>query len=64
LQSYDDYELTPAEVSERLSVGYSTLSAWRVSGEGPRWVRLGKRLIRYSRQGLADWQRSLVEVGE
>jgi predicted DNA-binding transcriptional regulator AlpA len=47
--------LTPEEVVDRLKVGRATLSAWRVRGEGPPWLRLENRLIRYPASGLTTW---------
>jgi predicted DNA-binding transcriptional regulator AlpA len=37
-----------------LSVSVRTLERYRVTGTGPRWVRLG-RLVRYREHDLAAW---------
>lgn len=38
--------LDEQEVSRRLSVSVHTLRYWRISGDGPSYVKLG-RLVRY-----------------
>ncbi|QOK24531.1 helix-turn-helix domain-containing protein [Janibacter indicus] len=35
---------TKPEVAEILRVPVSTLNYWRSRGEGPRWIRVGRRL--------------------
>ncbi|WP_200946690.1 helix-turn-helix transcriptional regulator [Janibacter sp. Soil728] len=35
---------TKPEVAERLRIPVSTLNYWRSRGEGPRFVRVGRRL--------------------
>lgn len=39
--------LTDVEVAEYLSVSVSTVRRWRLTGGGPRWVRIGGSSIRY-----------------
>ena len=34
-----------------------TAQRWRVSGEGPRWIRLGRRRIIYRRADVEEWLR-------
>ena len=41
--------LSEREVSEDLNVALNTLRNWRWRGEGPRFVKLGKRAVRYRR---------------
>ena len=45
-QMTDIQLLDEQEVSRRLSVSVNTLRYWRVSGDGPNYVKLG-RLVRY-----------------
>jgi excisionase family DNA binding protein len=45
------YQLTDIEVAEYLNVSVSTVRCWRLTGGGPRWVRIGGSSIRYP---LAD----------
>jgi predicted DNA-binding transcriptional regulator AlpA len=35
------------EMSRYIGVSIATLDRWRKAGEGPKWGRLGKKLIRY-----------------
>ncbi len=49
-----DEMLTPAETARILGVKRQTLSAWRLYGRGPRFVRVG-RLIRYRRETIEKW---------
>ena len=45
----------PPEAASLLSVSLSLLKKWRLSGGGPRFVRLGGRAIGYRRCDLLDW---------
>lgn len=47
------------EAATTLSVAVQTLRNWRWKGEGPRYVKLGKRTVRY-RRGDLD---AFVEAG-
>lgn len=44
--------LDEREVADALSVALNTLRNWRWKGEGPRFVKLGKRTVRYRRADL------------
>ena len=46
--------LRPGDVSERLGVPVTTLYSWRVRGEGPPALRVGKHL-RWDRDDLEAW---------
>jgi len=46
--------MTPAEVSEYLSVPAGTLANWRYQGHGPRYLRVGRH-IRYLADDVHDW---------
>jgi len=46
--------LDEREVSKRLSVSVNTLRYWRLSGDGPNWVKLG-RLVRYDAAALENF---------
>ena len=39
--------LTPEEVAVRLGVSRKALERWRGTGDGPRFVRLGHKTVRY-----------------
>jgi predicted DNA-binding transcriptional regulator AlpA len=41
------YLLTDVELAALYGVSLQTVRNWRWTGEGPRWVRVGARCIRY-----------------
>ena len=47
--------LTEKDVAAMLSLEPATLRNWRVKGEGPPFVRLSRRAIRYSRADVSEW---------
>ena len=49
--------LTTDQVAERLGIPAGTLVRWRYEGKGPRWTRLGDRLIRYYIHDVEQWER-------
>jgi predicted DNA-binding transcriptional regulator AlpA len=50
--------LDTAQVSNLLNLRAATLKKWRVLGTGPKYVRVGKRTIRYR---LADVKRFIAD---
>jgi predicted DNA-binding transcriptional regulator AlpA len=42
------------EAAKRLGLGQSTLEKWRMTGEGPAFVRLGK-IVGYEQRALDAW---------
>ena len=47
--------LTPSEVCLKLRVSPPTLSRWRKQGTGPKWQKIGNKLIRYRAIDLMEW---------
>lgn len=41
--------LIPKEVAAEYRLAERTLANWRAKGEGPRFLKLGKRAVRYRR---------------
>lgn len=37
--------LLPKEAAERLRISTGTLANWRVTGEGPRFIKFGRRVL-------------------
>jgi predicted DNA-binding transcriptional regulator AlpA len=37
--------LQTSEVAKQLGVSQSTLNKWRLSGDGPRYLKLGRRVV-------------------
>ena len=50
----DDQLLTAAELSALIKVKEETLERWRMRGQGPPYIKLGK-LVRYARADIAEW---------
>jgi excisionase family DNA binding protein len=50
-----DMLLTVEEAATRLKISKHTLNRWRVTGEGPPFVKYGPRLVRYLDRMLDDW---------
>ncbi len=46
---------TPVELSQYLGVTHQCLANWRCRGEGPRFLRVGKRIIRYRWKDVEEW---------
>lgn len=52
--------LTVEEAARRLNLSKHTLNRWRVTGEGPPFLKYGPRLVRYSASTLDAWAVSRV----
>lgn len=54
--------LTSDRAARHLSITRRTLSEWRRTGGGPRYIRLGSRLgrVRYRRDDLDAWMADRV----
>jgi predicted DNA-binding transcriptional regulator AlpA len=63
-ESKEDCLLTEREIARRLMVSSHAVRRWRAIGAGPPWIRIGKRLVRYSAAGLRRWIESQVEAGD
>ena len=47
--------LSPQETAQYLDVAERTLSAWRIKGQGPRFVRVHRRRVAYRLQDIETW---------
>ncbi len=47
--------LTVEDAAARLKISKHTLNRWRVTGEGPPFIKYGPRLVRYRQSVLEDW---------
>lgn len=47
--------MNTAAAAEYLDVSEATLKRWRQAGEGPKFIRLGKKLIKYRQSDLDHW---------
>lgn len=53
----DEELLTSEQVARMLAMSPMTVRRLRMSGEGPPWIRVGKRAIRYRRGDVEAWLR-------
>lgn len=51
-----DRPLTPGHVARLLGVTTETLRRWRDAGEGPPWLALAGRTVRYPAGALNAWR--------
>jgi excisionase family DNA binding protein len=49
--------LTVQQAAARLQISVDTLNRWRITGEGPPFLKYGPRLVRYDEADLAAWGR-------
>lgn len=52
--------LTPMQAAEILAVSLRTLEYWRMTGEGPRYLKLSRATIRYTAADVAAFQIACV----
>ena len=52
---------TPKILSEAIGIPLGTLAFWRHSGRGPRFLKLGGRVIRYRKQDVSEWLSESVQ---
>jgi hypothetical protein len=55
-----DIFLNEARAAELLSLNPRTLQQWRLKGEGPRFVRISTRCVRYRYRDLMAWADRLL----
>lgn len=55
MPSVSDTYLTPKEAAEIYGLSVATLSAWRANKQGPPFLRIGPRLVRYRRSDFDRW---------
>lgn len=48
--------LTPEKLAERLDTSLRSLERWRVTGDGPRYIRAGARRILYPLAEVEKWE--------
>src|SRR3954451_10379858 len=56
--SGDEVFLTEGQLSEREDIGRRTLQRWRQTGDGPPYIRLGRRQIRYRLSAYVEWAKT------
>ncbi len=53
---------TPAEVAEALHTTPATLAQWRYRGDGPKFVRAGRRRVLYRWADVEAWIANAVHT--
>jgi predicted DNA-binding transcriptional regulator AlpA len=59
-----DVLMTEKQVSAWLNISLRTLQAWRVRRMGPRYIKLSRRMVRYSHAQVLSWLESQKTGGE
>lgn len=54
--------LRTADAAQYLGIGQSTLERKRIDGTGPRWRRLGTRIVTYAIEDLDAWAGNEVRL--
>jgi predicted DNA-binding transcriptional regulator AlpA len=55
-ESGSDFRLlSESQAAKVLCLSRACLRHWRVVGQGPPWIRLGARLVRYDMAALRRW---------
>lgn len=55
--------MTTRELAAKLGVTPNTLAIWRFRGMGPKWVRLGTRIVRYRPSDVDEFLRDGTATG-
>ncbi|MGD0635403.1 MAG: helix-turn-helix domain-containing protein [Beijerinckiaceae bacterium] len=55
MSSENDRYLSEDEFCEQFKIAPRTAQRWRQTGDGPKWVRIGKRFIRYRQGDAREW---------
>lgn len=54
----NDTLITRSDLPRYLPVASQTLARWAVEGQGPRFIKLGRRLVAYRTGDLRKWLQS------
>lgn len=57
-----DTHLSPQALAERLGVSLRTVERWRISGEGPPFLRAGGRRVLYRVSDVERWEAGRVHA--
>ncbi len=59
---HNDNLMTPSEVSKYLGIGLSTLALYRATGDGPQYIKVLRRLVRYRRCDVDEWLNTQAQI--
>ncbi len=51
----DDVLIRRADLPQYIPVASQTLARWACAGEGPKFIKIGRRLVAYRTGDLRDW---------
>lgn len=51
----DDTLIRRADIPRYLPIASQTLARWAVEGQGPRFTKLGRRLVAYRAGDIREW---------
>ena len=51
----DNEMLTEEQVAAMLGISYKQAKRLRLSGQGPRFIRISPRVVRYARRDVVAW---------
>lgn len=54
-QPAQDHVMTEKEAAEFLNLSVRTLQTWRYRGGGPRYFKIRRKLVRYTKSDLLAW---------
>jgi predicted DNA-binding transcriptional regulator AlpA len=54
---------TTKEAAKRLGLAVRTLEGFRCKGGGPRYCKIGKRIVRYRIEDLDAWAEERIQGG-
>ena len=61
-QSDDSALLKEEQAAAFLGVTRRALQGWRISGKGPKYIRISARCIRYTRGYLKEWSENRLRT--
>ena len=56
----DDVLIRRVDMPQYIPVASQTLARWAVAGEGPRFTKIGKRLVAYRSGDIREWLQGQV----
>ncbi|MBL6934277.1 MAG: AlpA family phage regulatory protein [Alphaproteobacteria bacterium] len=54
----DDTLIRRADLPRYIPIAAQTLARWAVEGQGPRFIKVGRRLVAYRAGDLREWLQS------
>ncbi|MBV5341186.1 MAG: DNA-binding protein [Deltaproteobacteria bacterium] len=56
--------LTTEEVAQMLKIGATTLEQSRLNGSGPKFIKFGKKTVRYQVSDVVGWGKKFSSTAE